>query len=204
MDRHQRLGQRAGCEVAGGERLVRRGGGAARDGARLEAQVHGLDAAAVGVGDHLHAGIGVDADEPAQRDLDAGLLAHLARRGVRDRLADLDVAAGQAPAPVVAALHQQQRAAGAGVPDDGRDREADRRRVRRVVRRARADPLAVGMTRGIDGSPLVRGWIASGVEGRNGRRGRKPPDAGGVRPAAPQAGGLPPARSEPKASEGTS
>ena len=88
---------------------------------------------------------------------------------------------------VVAALHQQQRAARAVAPDDGRDGEADRRRVGGVVRRTPRTLSPTGWREGSMSHPCDDPPVDSGV--------------GPTERAAPR--GDPRARRSPASSSGT-
>ena len=104
------------------EALGARAGLAAED-AALERAAHVVDDVAVGVGDDLlEVGTRVDAHQPDRLDVVARLLADLAHDGVGHRLAELDRAAGQAPAAVVAAAVEQQAL---GAEDDAGDAWTD-------------------------------------------------------------------------------
>ena len=71
-------------------------------------------------------GRGVDADQAEGLHLEAGLLAHLARERLADRLAGLDRAAREAPEVVVGAVLEEHAL---GAEDDGRDAGADHHRA---------------------------------------------------------------------------
>src|SRR5262245_21736460 len=139
VDRDEGLRQRVPCEEADPRHLARRLDLARLARQRLEAEVHGVEPALVRVLDHLARRVGVDADQPPHLHAPAGLLAHLARRRVRHRLARLEVAARQAPVAVVAPLHQQDLAPTRLAAHDGGDREAHLGRgLGEVARQARA------------------------------------------------------------------
>src|SRR5262245_2771414 len=135
VDRDEGLRQRIPGEEADARHLARRLDLARLAGDPLEAEVHGVDAPAIGVLDHLARRIRVDADQAAHLDAPARLLAHRARGGVPHRLAGLEVAAREPPVPVVAALHQQDLAPTRLAAHDRRDGEAHLGRVRGEVAR---------------------------------------------------------------------
>ena len=54
--------------------------------------------------------VGVDAGQPGDLTVDAGFFAGLADRGLGQRFAELDRAAGQRPVPIVGAADQQDLA----------------------------------------------------------------------------------------------